>query len=256
MTDKSIVRKRFSGAFGSYDRSAVAQKEIAAELFSMIEEYVPLPLAGPVLEIGCGTGFLTRRLSSFVPADMLLLNDICPEAGLHLADVPHAVFFEGDAESLDFPSGLALIASCSVIQWFHDTAGFVNKCRSSLLPGGFLAISTFAPGNLEEVAAVSGRSLDYVPADALRNMLEDGFDVLYFHEDVKVMYFLSPVDVLIHLKRTGVNGVGRRAAWTRKDFDAFCHTYNERFGGDGGCPLTYRPLYFIARRKSGHPALL
>lgn len=248
MVDKSIVKRRFAGAFGSYDKSAVVQKAIAADLFSLIEKHIPQPVRGKVLEIGCGTGFLTRMISTMVPSDRLLLNDICPESRLCLDNIPHACFLEGDAESLEFPSDLGLIASSSVIQWFHDLDGFFAKCHSSLMSGGYLALSTFAPGNLEEVAEISGQSLDYLPSDRLEGLITDRFSILCLQEASYVLHFPTPVDVLKHLKQTGVNGTGNRM-WTKTNLNDFCMGYMERFGTDKGCTLTYRPLYIIGKKE-------
>ncbi len=248
MVDKSLVKRRFAGAFGSYDKSAVVQKKIAADLFALIGRYVSLPVSGMVLEVGCGTGFLTRMISTLVPPDRLLLNDICPESRLCLDDVPHASFLEGDAENLDFPSGLGLIASSSVLQWFQDLEGFLAKCHSHLMPGGYLALSTFAPGNLEEVSEISGNSLDYMPSDRLESLIAARFDILCSREDTHILHFRTPVDVLRHLKQTGVNGTGSRL-WTKKDLNDFCMRYTERFGNGDGCTLTYRPLYIICKRE-------
>lgn len=247
MVDKSIIKRRFAGAFGSYDKSAVVQRAIAADLFSLIEKHIPLPAAGKILEIGCGTGFLTRMISTMVPSDRLLLNDICPESKLCLENIPHTCFLEGDAESLEFPSDLALIASSSVIQWFHDLEGFLAKCHRCLMSGGYMALSTFAPGNLEEVAEISGCALNYLPSDRLKGMIADKFSILCSQETTYVLHFSSPVDVLRHLKQTGVNGTGSRM-WTKKDLNDFCIRYMERYGTDEGCTLTYRPLYIIGKK--------
>ena len=61
MINKQLITRRFSRAVESYNREAVAQKQIAYRMSDMLNHYLPRP-CGRILEIGSGTGFLTRRL--------------------------------------------------------------------------------------------------------------------------------------------------------------------------------------------------
>ena len=247
MTDKNLVKKRFAGAGVSYDSDAVVQKEIAVELASLIRNLVPSSFCSRVLEIGCGTGMLTRELVRFISPEELYLNDICPEFSPMFTDLGPAAFIAGDAETVDFPSGLGLIASSSVIQWFSDPEGFFRKCSSSLQNGGYLAFSTFGPGNMKEIAEVTGHSLHYRSLNGLESMLASRYRTIHMSGFCRQLNFASPVEVLRHLKHTGVNALSRKA-WTRKDLTDFCNTYSALFGTADGCTLTYTPVFVIARK--------
>ena len=61
MINKQLITRRFSRAVESYNREAVVQKQIAYRMSDMLNHYLPRP-CGRILEIGSGTGFLTRRL--------------------------------------------------------------------------------------------------------------------------------------------------------------------------------------------------
>ena len=76
MINKQLITRRFSRAIESYNREATAQKQIAGRLNDMLAHYLP---ARPrhVLEIGSGTGFLTRPLLRTFHPEKLILNDIC-----------------------------------------------------------------------------------------------------------------------------------------------------------------------------------
>ena len=248
MTDKELVRKRFCGAAEHYDTEALVQKNMAERLALLVRELVPVERVRRVLEIGCGTGFLTRAMNGVVFPEKLYLNDICPEFKELFADMPAAEFIPGDAESVDFPANLDLVLSGSAIQWFDDPGRFFAKCRDSLVPGGFLAFSTFAPGNLGEIAEITGVRLHYPSLEQLETMLEPDFRLLCAEETAAVLRFPSAADVLRHLKMTGVNGISRRP-WTRKVYSAFCTSYSERFADADGCPLTYRPVFVVAVRR-------
>lgn len=247
MTDKELVRKRFSGAAGSYDGEAVVQREAARELAALVSSHVPPAFRDRILEIGCGTGLLTAEIAERFSPEMLYLNDICPELESMTSHVANSEFLPGDAEEIPFPENIGLILSGSVLQWFDDPEGFFRKCHSCLRDGGYLAFSTFGPGNLREITGLTGLGLPYPGQGQFRDMLSGKFKVLFTGETSRQMHFRSPGDVLRHLKKTGVNGLGRRS-WTRSDLEAFCRRYEENYSVGDGVVLTYCPLYVIARK--------
>ena len=251
MTDKELIRKRFSGAGAAYGDAAVVQRDIAAALSSMIDMHVPGLFRDRILEVGCGTGFLTRRLAADTAVKELFINDICSEFSSFFEDLPSVKFIPGDAELIDFPSGIGLIASSSVIQWFDSQESFFHKCRKCLRSGGYLAFSTFGPGNLYEIYKTTGSGLPYRSLDSLIAMLSPEFDIVHSFETFSVLRFSSPVEVLRHLKQTGVNGI-RRRLWTRSDLADFTRRYLFNFAVSdtgSGCTLTYHPLYVVAQAR-------
>jgi malonyl-CoA O-methyltransferase len=63
------------------------------------------------------------------------------------------------------------------------------------------------------------------------------------------MWFDSSEAVLRHLRRTGVNGCAA-SPWTRARLKSFCTSYTARFGMNERVPLTYHPVWLIARKKA------
>ena len=134
MINKQLITRRFSRAVESYNREAVAQKQIAYRMSDMLNHYLPRP-CGRILEIGSGTGFLTRRLMETLHPEKLVLNDICQEMSSCFTDLlgsGQATFLAGDAESLPFPKGQDLIVSCSALQWFVSPELFFERCNTLL----------------------------------------------------------------------------------------------------------------------------
>ena len=86
MINKQLITRRFSRAVESYNREAVAQKQIAYRMSDMLNHYLPRP-CGRILEIGSGTGFLTRRLMETLHPEKLVLNDICQEMSSCFTDL-------------------------------------------------------------------------------------------------------------------------------------------------------------------------
>ena len=255
--DKTLIRRRFARSVRSYAEYARAQQMIAGRMCAMLR---PLLSDRPadVLEIGCGTGTFTRLfMQHFHPARMTLI-DICPEVREALTDIPFSDstvrFVCGDAEHCDLPREQSLIASCSVMQWFEDPERFIRRCHDLLAPGGILALSTFGPDNLHEIRSITSSGLDYPPLERLRQMLSSaGLETVTAEEESIVLDFPSAIEVMRHLKHTGVNGI-TRTSWTPARLARFSDEYLLRFGTpDGNVTLTYHPVYLIARHPiQGH----
>lgn len=130
--DKGRIKQRFSAAVSNYDQQARAQQQIHQRLLSLLS-YIDRQAFQRALEIGCGTGGLTKQLMSQLQVEHWELNDLC-DMREHLQSVlPQPFHFHcGDAEQLPFPQQYDLIASASVVQWFEDKAGFIARCKVRL----------------------------------------------------------------------------------------------------------------------------
>lgn len=251
--DKALIARCFAQARSTYEREARVQQQVARHMADMLRTLRPRL----VVELGCGTGNLSRLLLEQLHPQELWLNDLCPEMADCLTDLlghtaqdTHVTFHPGDAETMDLPPEAGLIVSCSTLQWFTALPDFFSRCHASLLPGGTLAFSTFGGDNLKEIRAITGHGLDYPGMEELKLWLaRAGFHVTHASDEVHVMTFAHPTDVLRHLKQTGVTGTEKRM-WTRSRLQAFCDTYRERFGTrQGGVELTYHVRYMVGRKN-------
>ena len=125
--------------------------------------------------------------------------------------------------------------------------GTIARCRTLVRGGGCIALTTFGPDNLQEVTAVTGTGLSYLPLGWLQGLLDEaGLRTVLAEDEHLTLHFPSPTEVLRHLKHTGVTGV-TRTSWTRGRLAEFSAEYSSRYG-DGSVPLTYHPVYLIARK--------
>ena len=75
------------------------------------------------------------------------------------------------------------------------------------------------------------------------------FNLIAVKEEKIVMAFESPRDVLLHLKATGVNGVGEYR-WSKCSLLNFLSAYSEKYRlDDGKVHLTYHPYYMILQKR-------
>jgi malonyl-ACP O-methyltransferase BioC len=206
---------------------------------------------GQVLEIGAGTGLLTNKLLKTFHIHSLYLNDLVPEMKAPLSRICDGFHVEkyfaiGDAETIDFQPGNDLVVSSSTIQWFNNTGAFFAKLPSLVKPGGLVALSSFAPGNMHQVKQVTNQGLDYLSLEHILSLVPPCFSVVSAGEESIDMFFESPTEILRHLKSTGVNGLSPRH-WTRSSIVAFSENYAKFYQHGRGYCLTYKPLYVVLR---------
>lgn len=247
-TDAQKVGAAFARHYAQYDASATVQREIAERLDAALGEHCPHLTVRRALEIGIGTGFLTRLVTARYPEAEWYFNDLTPAAFDWIpAGLRQASTLPGDAESISYPNRLDLITSASTIQWFDDLPAFFTKARQVMHPGGVLAVSTFTSGHFEELARVSTAPLHY-PSDAeLRNMAcNAGFTPLHSHCWSQTILFNSACSLLSHLRCTGVNGRSVAAIRTPLQLTHFEQRYvYVNSSCNSALPLTYKPAIII-----------
>ena len=249
--DKRLIAERFARARDTYSHEARVQQQVAEKMLQLLTERAS-PLFRRIVEFGCGTGSYSRLLLHKLQPESLLLNDLCPVMKECLTDLlPQDTvrFIPGDAEALDFPEKTDLITSCSTLQWFNDPKEFFARCHRFLSEDGYLAFSTFGTENMREIRTLTGHGLDYLPIEALKELLAPHFETVYAEEEIVSLPFSTPLQVLQHLKETGVTGTVKKV-WSRGRLQTFCNSYTEQFRReDGNVTLTYHPIYIVTRRK-------
>lgn len=235
------VARCFGRSMDTYDANALPQKRIASRLARLIADAAPVR-GGHMLEIGPGTGMLTRELAGVLAPAEADFVDVCriEPFGLfatehyHTSDAAAWLASASDA-SYDY------VVSSSAVQWINGLEPFMADCRRVLRPGGMLAISTFAPGNLSELDSLGVPSLRYTGADILREMLHGMSRIQVICEEEKAV-FADARHALMHLKLTGVTAAGRLGS--PQAGSRLSALMPRR--PDGSVQLTYRPVYIIA----------
>lgn len=251
--DKRLIAERFARARATYSREARVQQQVAEKMTALLRRTLPDARFDRIAEFGCGTGLYSQLIHDTWHPSLLHLNDLCPEMRFCLEELtarPGVAFEAGDAETCPLPGGLDLLTSCSTLQWFASPRDFFRRSASLLRPGGVLAFTTFGLRNLHEIRTLTGNGLDYTPPLQLRRELEDaGFCILHLEQEEAVLRFPTPVDVLRHLRMTGVTGTEKQT-WSRGRLQAFCDEYVRRFGSPESVSLTYQPIYVISSQKT------
>lgn len=248
--DKNLVRRRFLRSVESYDRAAEVQRLMADELLELFRLAAGEREFPRILELGCGSGILTDRIEQGFDYGKLYLLDLVEEwSGFH-RNRERTEFIAGDVERIPLPGALDLILSNAVIQWVTDLPALLEKLAEALNPEGLLAVTTFGPENLREIAELTGSGLRYLDPDRLQQLFSRKFDLIGFRQELLRPQFDTPLAVLKHLKATGVTAAGGPQRWTRKRLEEFSAGYRRFQTGNGKFPLTYHPITLIARKKA------
>ena len=251
--DKAQVALRFAQAGQSYSEHAVVQKQIARQLFNLIQCYATKTQFERVFEIGCGSGNLTQLILQELSVQQLILNDLYPQVQQHFTENNALHWHIGDIEQLDFPQNLALIASSSALQWMSDIDAIFKQCAAALNQNGYFCFSSFGQKNLQEIKALTGQGLKYLEPECIAQKLEShGFEIIHFSEQLELLDFSHPKQILQHLKATGVTATASHHRWTKQSLHQFYFDYQQFSNvdqqGQISYRLTYHPIYCIARR--------
>ncbi len=250
MINKQRVQQTFQRAAASYESQAMIQHRVADHLLALLDCHGGKEIHR-VLEIGCCTGLLTRKLvEQCNEIYELVLNDLVEgfavQAGSRIG-IPAISFLAGDIETIPLSGPFDLIISSSTFHWLHDLEGLLKKLAAHMAPGAILAFSMYGPDNLQEIRQLTGIGLDYFSLQEVQAMVSKHFTLDRSDQQLEVFHFDSPLEVLSHLRRTGVNAVSIKA-WTHRRLQRFNREYNEKFCGGQKVRLTYHPLYIIAHR--------
>jgi malonyl-CoA O-methyltransferase len=218
--------------------------------------------AGKILEFGCGTGLLTRKMRNRFPAARILATDasasMLEQARRRCgpADSVATIFSPQDASGESPPEAAVsaqapfdLIASNALVQWFPDLAGHFRFAAGLAKPGGHCLVSGFSQANFPELNSLlaeppfayrgfPGHDPESVPAAAA----SWGWSRVRIETWEEIQIVSSPLEVLRKIQTLGsARDPKNGGKLNRRNLDHLLSAYSERFGENGGVRMTWKP---------------
>jgi malonyl-CoA O-methyltransferase len=230
MSVQRIV-SNFARSAWRYDAHAQVQIQCADRLIAYLEANTRDLPEGTILELGCGTGIVSRRLVELFRDRDLELTDVCPEMlkrcemrlgseqprhempRLHLTDgkLTDGKFSLAaiDIETFEAEKRHALVVVAFVLQWMRDLQAALENCTAAVQPGGKMFFSVPTAGSFPEWRAVCkqagvGYTGNQLPSAAeFRAFAERKGMRLSIYEETFPVHHQSLQQFLVSLKSLG-----------------------------------------------------
>jgi malonyl-CoA O-methyltransferase len=263
MEIKEGIRRNFARRAASYDRHAGVQRLMAQGLLALAEAHIPR--AGRILEIGCGTGYLTHLLKRLNPGATLVALDLdralVAEARRRLGRSNGVSWLVADGEALE-AGGFEVIIANATFQWLVSPGATLAAYYRSLTPGGVLVFSTLGPGTFAELSlalqeAAGGLNLSRAPVIPAQSFLDRddwsallsraGFPEIRLTREEVTTTFPSVPHFLKALQATGATNPQPRP-FSPRLLRAMIAAYQRHFARNGNVPATYEIIWALARK--------
>ncbi|CDZ94668.1 malonyl-ACP O-methyltransferase BioC [Pseudomonas saudiphocaensis] len=258
LPDKRRVAASFSRAATSYDAVAELQRAVGNTLIERLPDDLE---PNRWLDLGCGTGYFSRRLAQCFPQAEGVALDIAEGMLRHAAPQGGAgAFVAGDAESLPLREGsVDLIFSSLALQWCEDFPAVLREARRVLRPGGIFAFSSLCAGTLQELRD-SWQAVDgfahvnrFRTLDTYQHLCADsGLAQLELSVQPRVLHFAELRQLTHELKALGAHNLnpGRPGGLTGPARIRALIAAYEQFRTPFGLPATYQVVYGVLRKES------
>ena len=262
--DKALIARSFSQAASTYDAAALLQQEVAERVFERLSIMRITPET--ILDVGCGTGFCSRRLRQEFTRAKVTGVDIAPgmieQANKKQGLFKKVKYLVADADELPFEANqFDVVFSNLTFQWMPDLNHTFKELNRVLKPGGLLIFSSLGPDTLMELRQ-SWRQVDqavhvneFLDMHIVGDMVFNAkFDNTVMDRDVITLTYQTMLGLMRDLKAIGAHNIDSsrpRGMLGKEKFNRLKDEY-EKFRWTGGeLPATYEVVYGHAWKKQG-----
>jgi malonyl-CoA O-methyltransferase len=265
--DAARLRASFERASASYESAAVLQAQVARELQERLDDFRFAPRV--VLDLGAGTGRVTRELKRRYPRALVIALDITPgmlrEARRYSRPWRRLARVCGDALRLPLAgASVDLVFSSLMLQWCEPLGQAFAEVRRVLRPEGFFAFSTFGPDTLHELRDAWAEADGYTHVNRFTDvhdvgdaLVRAGLTEPVLDVDRVVLGYLNARALMHDLKAIGAHNVtaGRPRALTGRTRLVRMEESYERLRLHGQLPASYEVIYGACWGAAGRMAV-
>lgn len=237
--DKKNIGSNFYKSRFSYEENALIQKKMAEKLASFLDASYE-----NILEIGIGTGFLTKPVYASCQFNAYYAIDIIEENKNFLETqfpkLSYTCFDMDEIKNFSPTQSFDLIVSNAAIQWSVNQKALIQNCLERLSPKGTLALAFFGEKNFYEIKEIFDVGLTYLSQKEIRALC-NGYEIVYYAQEIEKLQFPDTISLLRHIKNTGVGGMSHTVLKKEQ-----LKQYERKFQNT----LTYNPVYLVLKKKS------
>lgn len=267
MADGSINKKdvadSFSRAACSYDGAAELQRQVANELLAFIKSSDQRDEIASILDLGCGTGFMTQAMYEQGLAQQLYAADIA-EGMISYGKSHHpanAQWLCADAEDLPLANDLLQwVYSSFALQWCPNLTQAFSEIFRVLETDGYFACAIPGPGTLGELEASWQQVDQFVHVNQFPSEKEIvasleavGFQDIEVKRKTFILGFPSVKALMMELKSIGahnLNGDRSKGMTGKSKLKKLFGAYEHFRGDNGKLPATYEVISWVARKPA------
>ena len=203
MIDKNKVSKNFSKSAKRYDKLAVFQRSLANKLFNKTKGIK----ASNILDLGCGTGYLTKKLALKYKNAKVIGIDIALgmiKEAKKKNKLPNIKYLAHDCEDLPKIGVFDLIVSNASLQWMnlYNVSGCIDK---NLVKNGVFLFNTFGPNNLKELKSAGFKRNKNPSKQVIIKIFKKYFKNLKVTRSLHKKKFKNIKALISYLKGLGAN---------------------------------------------------
>ena len=158
----------------------------------LVIDALKLAPASVVADVGAGTGYFSVRLAKRIPDGKVFAADVEPDMVHYLGEraksehVPNLVPVQASADAANLPEAADLVLVVDTFHHIGNREAYFTKLRSSLKPGGRLAIIDFKKDSPIGPPA----EYRFTPEKVEEELKAAGFTLAESHDFLPRQYFL------------------------------------------------------------------
>lgn len=243
----------FSKGSANYDREAYVQGVCAKKVGSFLKAQQHRLIPGEILEIGCGTGFISQEVLAAFPFRKFTITDICPtmlfKCQSNIKPSAGVDFALLDGEQFQEKGRYALIVSGLAFQWFRTFQKSVQRLFEGLKPEGLLLFSFLEANSFPEWQQMCAETdIPYTGNDfpRLAELCALNFPCAHYWEEKITLIYPNALDCLKSFKRIGAGTSLKEKRLTSSQMLQLLKYWDAQ--SPGGVAITYN-IAFAALQK-------
>ena len=250
--------QQFSRSANTYTQYSKVQQQIAKQLITYTKQSLGDISLNKGVELGCGTGNLTKLLFLTFPKTQWLISDasqnmleIC-EKKISQSSLKTAFQLE-QLDAYFWKSSCDIVISNTLVQWL-DLNQYLKNTRDNLSLGGYCIFSCFGKSHFKELYQILQeppfeiKPIVGLHCSTLLEALEKyNFKSIFLATEEITANYLNAIDFFKNIKKFGGSS-GKPQLSHPHHINLIANKYNRLFKHQNSVIGTWNPIYVIAQK--------